>query len=146
MIKSITGHFKHYVTKITLQVIGSRVLCNRAGDCDEKGCELCYILPGKQWVASMRDCMAPNSLGLWAWSRNGRYCCTTANWHRPHRTTWCPKGHFNSKYSDLLFWTLTLVIFTLHKRLDLRKMNAKRICSLFSSHINPTGSTGKEKK
>lgn len=145
MSKSITGHFKYCFMQIILKVAGSRVPRSGAGDCDERGFEPRYFLPGNGQKATAYT-ITPNSSGLWARRHDSRYCCTAATRYRPQRTTCCPKGHFNKNYSGVLFWTLTLVILSLHKGSDLRKMNAKQICSLCSRHLNTTGSASGGKK
>lgn len=77
MSKSITGHFKYCFMQIILEVVGSRVPCNGAGDGDDRGFEPRYFLPGNGPKGTAYT-ITPHSLGLQAWMHDSRYRCTAA--------------------------------------------------------------------
>lgn len=79
MIKSITGHFKYYFRQIILQVAGSGVPRNGAGDRDERGFERRYFLPGKWRVVPLRDCPPASPQRVWGCGHGGTVAGTAAS-------------------------------------------------------------------
>lgn len=108
------------------------------------------LFPARQTASGPAEGLpAPSPQTVWGCGHAG----TTAGIAAPQRNGMdhakqhaALKAVLIKKYSGVLFWTLTLVILSLHTGPDLKKMNAKHICFLFSGHLNITGSTRGEKR